>query len=336
MASNSRSILSIVGPALVQVVETAAGGVDTSNSASGFGGGESKLSSGVTVSNAVTNMPTGQQVFRSGLSLVPDLIPRNIRENRVERRFESEMKDLKGRILAMAGFVEQGIERAIYSLAERNFSTLAEVHSLELKINQLHIEVDNVCLGILARYAPVAVDLRSIIAIVKINTDLERMGDQAVNLSYNTEHYLKHQPHDLAREMPQMAQLVRTMVRESLDAFVNNDLDLAKKVLASDDAVDDFKARVVDLCTKRMKVEPQSIEALINLVLIARNLERMADHATNIAEDVIFVSTGRDVRHGGGRADEKKASEANISENQTGATQYSEQTNRKGSGTNES
>jgi phosphate transport system protein len=224
----------------------------------------------------------------------------------VERRFETELKELKGRILQMAGHVEQAIERAIQALIERDPSKLNEVHELEAKINIAHMDVDSACLGILARLAPVAADLRVIIAIIKINTDLERMGDQAVNLSHNTEHYLKHKAQDSALSLPQMSGLVRVMVRDALDAFVNSDLILAKKVLMSDDAVDDLKNRMVKVNTEFMKREPESIEAALNLILIARNLERMADHATNIAEDVIFASTGEDVRHGAGKASESK------------------------------
>jgi len=208
----------------------------------------------------------------------------------------------------MAGFVEQAIERAVEALGERNLGKLAEVHVIEKKINQAHIDVDTTCLGLLARQAPVAADLRLILAIIKINTDLERMGDQAENLSYNTEHYLKHPTVPAAQNLPQMAALVRVMVREALDAFVNSDLALARKVLMSDDAVDAFKDRTVHQLTELMKSDPARVDACLNLILIARNLERLADHATNIAEDVIFAATGEDVRHGhgGGRDDGKK------------------------------
>lgn len=219
----------------------------------------------------------------------------------VERRFETELKDLKGRILEMAGYVEQAIDRAIQVLQQRNFSKIAEVLELEAKVNQAHIDVDSACLGILARLSPVAADLRVILAITKINTDLERMGDQAVNLSHNSEHYLKQPALEDAQKVPQMAALVRSMVREALDAFVNSDTDLARKVLKEDDAVDEFKNRMMTILTGKMKTEPQHIEGALNLILIARNLERLADHATNIAEDVIFASTGEDVRHGQGK-----------------------------------
>lgn len=218
-----------------------------------------------------------------------------------ESHFETELKAVKLKILAMAGFVEQAIDRAAQSLAEGGPSKLKEVEELEAKINILHVEIDNDCLGVLARLAPVAVDLRLILAIIKINTDLERMGDQAMNLARNAEHYLEHGPLEIVREFPKMAVLVRKMVREALDAFVNGDIELAEKVLESDDAVDAFKSKLIGELMQKMRSDAAAIESALNLILIARNLERMADHATNIAEDVIFIRTGKDIRHGAHR-----------------------------------
>lgn len=220
----------------------------------------------------------------------------------METRFESEIKDAKLRILAMAGLVEQGLEHASRALSERDPGLLAVIDQLEEKVNQDHKDIDNICLGVLARLAPVAIDLRMVIALVKLNTDLERMGDQAVNVSKNIQHYLTQEPLDEARELTKMTEMVRAMVRNALDAFVNDDIDLAKKVLESDDAVDDFKRRFVEKMKEKMSRDPNAIEAALNLILMARNFERIADHATNIAEEVIFIRTGDDVRHGGGKA----------------------------------
>jgi phosphate transport system protein len=216
----------------------------------------------------------------------------------MERRFESELKGLKNRILAMGGYVEQAIEKATKALQDRNAPLLDEVHAIEQKINQAHIDIDNHCLEILARQAPVAVDLRLILAIIKINSDLERMGDQAVNISYNTEHYIADEAIEVSLNLPKMASLVRTMVRQSLDAFMRGDIQLAREVLGSDDAVDEIKNRVFELLVPYMQANPHQIESALDLILIARNLERMGDHATNIAEDVIFACTGEDIRHG--------------------------------------
>lgn len=216
----------------------------------------------------------------------------------MERRFESELKDLKSRILAMGGFVEQAIDRATEALQQRDMEKLAQVHPLEAQINQAHVDVDNACLEILARLSPVAADLRLILAIIKINTDLERMGDQAVNIAYNTEYYMADKKVDVDIQLPEMAAAVKKMVRNSLDAFMREDTALAQQVLESDDEVDEYKNRAFKILLPYMKQDPSKIEGSLDLILIARNLERMADHATNIAEDVIFACTGEDVRHG--------------------------------------
>lgn len=219
----------------------------------------------------------------------------------MERRFEAELKDLKNRILAMGGYVEQAIEFATLALNERNVKKLDQVHELEKKVNEAHIEVDSACLQAIARMSPLAADLRLIFAIVKINTDLERMGDQAVNIAYNAEHYLADRKIEIDLNFSKMSAVVRTMVRESLDAFMRGDIELAQKVLESDDQVDAFKNGVFDQLIPYMKTHPDQIETALDLILIARNLERMGDHATNIAEDVIFACTGADIRHGVGQ-----------------------------------
>ncbi len=218
----------------------------------------------------------------------------------MQRRFETELKQLKASILAMGGYVEQAIERATHSLMTRDLKGFEQVHELERKINNKHIEIDNACLEVLARLSPVAADLRLILSIIKINTDLERMGDQAVNISYNAEHYLEDMEVRVHLDLPRMAEIVRGMVRDSLDAFMREDTVLAQNVLERDDSVDALKNQAFQNLIPFMRENTNSIEAALDLLLIARNLERMADHATNIAEDVIFAFTGEDVRHGGG------------------------------------
>ncbi len=216
----------------------------------------------------------------------------------MQRRWETDLKDLKAKILSMGGYVEQAIERATQALNERNPKKLDEVHALEKKINELHITVDSSCMEVLARLSPVAADLRLILAVIKINTDLERMGDQAVNICHNTEHYFRDNAIDVQLDLPKMSKLVQNMVRNSLDALMREDTVLAQDVLESDDAVDEMKNNAFKVLTEFMKKNPHKIEGGLELILIARNLERMADHATNIAEDVIFAYTGEDVRHG--------------------------------------
>ena len=218
----------------------------------------------------------------------------------MERRLESELKDLKTRILEMGGFVEQAIERATSALQSRDRRRFDEVYKLEEKINVAHMAVDNACVNILARQSPVAADLRLILAIIKINTDLERMGDQSVNICHNAEHYMSGPVVEAALNLPKMATLVRMIVRNALDAFMAGDIELAKKVLESDDEIDELRDRSFASLISYMKTNSAQVEGALDLILISRNLERLADHATNIAEDVIFASTGTDVRHGAG------------------------------------
>jgi phosphate transport system protein len=216
----------------------------------------------------------------------------------MERHFDSEFRHLKEMILAMGGCVERAIEEATQALIERKPERFQAVFELEKSINQSHLAVDDECLKLLARQAPLAADLRLVVAIIKINTDLERMGDQAVNIAHNGGHYLKEPPLKPLIDIPRMAAEVRGMVRDALDALVRQDANLAEKVLDRDDGVDQLKNQIFRELISYMVSDPRSIERAINLILIARNLERVGDHATNIAEDVIFACTGADVRHG--------------------------------------
>ncbi|MFL5815376.1 MAG: phosphate signaling complex protein PhoU [Bdellovibrionia bacterium] len=216
----------------------------------------------------------------------------------MERHFESELRNLKQRILAMGGAVESAIEAATQALIERKPENFQKVHELEKTINQAHIEVDEACVNLLARQSPLAADLRLVVAVIKINTDLERMGDQAVNIAHNGGRYLSEPPLKPLIDIPRMAEEARLMVREALDAFVTQNLELARDVLHRDDAVDAFKNQIFRELLTYMMSDPKAIERALSLILIARNLERIGDHATNIAEDVIFAITGDDIRHG--------------------------------------
>lgn len=217
----------------------------------------------------------------------------------MQRQFEHELKNLKEQILAMGGHVELAVEAATQALIQRQTEPLKRVHELEAKINREHMEVDEACLTLLARQSPLAADLRLVIAILKISTDLERMGDQAVNIAYNTKDYLEGDAVKDLVDIPVMANEVRAMVRDALDAFVNRDRDLAQKVLLKDDTVDSLKDKVFHDLIERIQQKPAITKQALDLILIARNLERLGDHATNIAEDVIFAVTGADIRHGG-------------------------------------
>jgi phosphate transport system protein len=217
----------------------------------------------------------------------------------MERHFEADFRSLKQRILIMGGAVEASIEEATRALQERKAERFSRVFELESTINLAHIEVDEACVNLLARQSPLAADLRFVVAVIKINTDLERMGDQAVNIAYNGRSYLEHPALKTLVNIPKMAEEVRLMTREALDAFVKQDRALAQDVLNRDDSVDRSKNEIFRELTKLMMSEPETVPQALNLILIARNLERIGDHATNIAEDVIFAVSGDDVRHGG-------------------------------------
>lgn len=220
----------------------------------------------------------------------------------MHRQFEEELKDLKEQILKMGGHVEQAVEAATKALIQRQPGNFKLVHDLEERINREHKEVDESCLLLLARQSPLAADLRFVIAVLKISTDLERMGDQAVNIAQNAKDYLGAEPIKELVDIPKMAGEVRAMVREALDAFVKQDRPMAEAVLLKDDVVDALKDKVFRDLVEYMSQNPTNIQPALDLILIARNLERLGDHATNIAEDVIFAVSGDDIRHGGSSA----------------------------------
>ena len=216
----------------------------------------------------------------------------------VERYFDQEFGSLKKMILEMGAAVEKAIEAAVKGLVERNAEAFNQVNAYEAQINQFHIAVDDACLKALARQAPMASDLRLVLGCIKINSDLERMGDQAVNIAHCGRHYINQTPLKSFDAIPKMAAAVKIMTHEALEAFFRKDQELANSVLLKDDTVDAFKRSIFDELIAIMKSDPSSVDRAMDLILVSRNLERIGDHATNIAEDVIFVASGVDIRHG--------------------------------------
>jgi phosphate transport system protein len=213
------------------------------------------------------------------------------------RHFQDELDELKERLLQMGGLAEERLRMAVQSLVERNTSLMERVLSGDAAINQLHIEIDDRCFKLLALHQPMAVDLRSIVAAVKINTDLERVGDLAVNIAEAVSRYLHHPPVKELIDIPKMADLAQLMLRDSLDAYVRHDVPLAQAVLKRDDELDDLKTQVFRELLTYMLNDAATIEPGLDLILISRHLERIGDHATNVAEDVIFMVSAKDVRH---------------------------------------
>jgi phosphate transport system protein len=204
---------------------------------------------------------------------------------------------MKERLLAMGGLAEERVREAVRGVAERDPQQLEAVISGDQPVNELHIEIDERCLKLLALHQPMAADLRVIVAAVKINTDLERVGDLAVNVAEAGRRYLQHPPVKPLIDIPRMGDIAQAMLRDALDAFVRGNVRLAEAVLAQDDRLDALKIQIFRELLTYMLANPSTIEPALDLILISRHLERIGDHATNIAEDVIFIVSARDVRH---------------------------------------
>jgi phosphate transport system protein len=213
------------------------------------------------------------------------------------RHFQEELEQLKTRLLEMGGLAEEQVRLAVKALTERDRELVALALNRDEPINRLHIEIDGRCFTLLALHQPMAVDLRAIVAAVKINTDLERVGDLAINIAEAARRYAQHAPVKKLIDIPRMANIAQNMLRDSLDAFVRRDTDLAQRVLNEDDKLDDLKTQIFRELLTYMLQDPSTIEGALDLILISRHLERIGDHATNIAEDVIFMVSARDVRH---------------------------------------
>jgi phosphate transport system protein len=216
------------------------------------------------------------------------------------RHFQEELEQLKTRLLEMGGLAEEQVRLAVRALMERDRELVALALHGDEPINKLHIEIDGRCFTLLALQQPMAVDLRFIVSAVKINTDLERVGDLAINIAEAARRYCQHAPVKKLIDIPRMATIAQNMLRDSLDAFVRRDTELAQRVLNEDDKLDDLKTQIFRELLTYMLQDPGTIEAALDLILISRHLERIGDHATNIAEDVIFMVSARDVRHHAG------------------------------------
>ena len=220
-------------------------------------------------------------------------------EQRV-RHFQEELEQLKARLLEMGGLAEEQVRLAVKGLVDRDRDLVARVLTGDGPLNALHIEVDKRCFTLLALYQPMAVDLRAIVAAVKINTDLERVGDLAINIAEAARQYVVHPPVKKLIDIPRMATIAQRMLRDALDAFVRRDTELAQHVLNEDDALDALKTQIFRELLTYMLADPTTIEPALDLILVSRHLERIGDHATNVAEDVIFMVSARDVRHHAG------------------------------------
>jgi phosphate transport system protein len=211
--------------------------------------------------------------------------------------FEQDLQALKNRLLNMGAMVEERVHQAVQALMARDLDAVERIIHGDQEVNDLQIEIDDRCLKLLALQQPMASDLRLITAAMKINADLERIGDQAVNIAEQALKILSLPPLKPLIDLPRMAEMAERMTRESLDAFVRRDAALARSILRRDDEVDQLKDQVFRVLLTYMMADPGTIERALSLILVSRHLERIADHATNVAEDVIFVVEAKDVRH---------------------------------------
>jgi phosphate transport system protein len=212
--------------------------------------------------------------------------------------FQRELEKIKKRILSLGAMVEERVRMVIKALELRDADIAERIIKSDHEIDEMEVEIEEECLKILALYQPVAIDLRFLTAVIKINNDLERVADEAVNIAERVRVIAKRQRLDIPFNHSLMAEKSEFMLKKSLDAFVNMDVDIALRVCTLDDEVDNMINEAYDVVKHAIGEHPDRVSYLINLLLVSRHLERIADHATNIAEEVIYLVEGEIVRHG--------------------------------------
>jgi phosphate transport system protein len=214
------------------------------------------------------------------------------------RHLQRELERLKKRILSLGAMVEERVRTATRALEQRDMARAAQIISTDYEVDEREVEVEEECLKILALHQPVAVGLRFLTAVIKINNDLERIGDEAVNIARCVTLIARKAPLDVNLDFRAMAEKTQAMLKSSLDSLVNLDLDIAFRVLTLDDEVDEIHSSMYDQVKELIQKHPDRVGYLMNHYLISRYLERIADHATNIAEEVVYMIEGEIVRHG--------------------------------------
>lgn len=213
------------------------------------------------------------------------------------KHLEREVDRLKRKILSLSAMVEESVYKAVKSVEERNPEMAQAVIAADEDIDSFEVEVEEDCLKTLALHQPVAIDLRFIIAVLKINNDLERIGDLAVNIAHRSESLSKRKKVSAIFQFQHMSSRVKSMLRRSLESLVNMDTAIAREVCAADDEIDAMNREMQQQIRESIRKNPEDLEALLYFISVSRNLERIADHATNIAEDVIYMAEGEIVRH---------------------------------------
>jgi len=212
-------------------------------------------------------------------------------------RLQKELEKLKKCILSLGAMVEEHVDMAIKSVEKKDTALAEEVIKADMKVDEIEVEIEEECLKLLALHQPVAVDLRFIIAVIKINNDLERIGDEAVNIAERMVYISSRPPVSVKFDYRLMSEQTRAMLNSSLDALVNLDVDMSYKILLQDDEVDNINREIYEKVRQAINENPGRAGYLMNLFSISRHLERIADHATNIAEEVIYMIEGVIQRH---------------------------------------
>jgi phosphate transport system protein len=215
----------------------------------------------------------------------------------MERHFERDLDELKERLLWMGNLAERSVHQGVHAVLEADEKLAHAVLNEENAINELQIEIDDRVVQLLALQQLMATDLRFVLAIARINNDLERIGDQAVNIAQSAQRIVHHPRVKPYVDLPRMGELAEKMMRDSLDSLVRRDVELARSVLSRDDQVDQLRDQIFRELLTYMMGDSSVVYPAFELILVAKNLERIADHATNIAEDVIFMVLGKDIRH---------------------------------------
>ena len=215
----------------------------------------------------------------------------------MERHFDQELGELKEHLLRMAGFAEQSVAQSLKALVQRDNSLAKKVDADDATLDRLEIEIDNRCIKLLALRQPTATDLRFIAMAMKISSELERIGDQGVNIAHRAEELNKEPLLKPLVDIPRMAEHAQGMIHDSLDAFVYAKPDVARQVIERDERVDLLNRQLHRELTSFMIEDPHTITRCLNLMSVAHNLERIGDHATNIAEDIVYLYEARDIRH---------------------------------------
>jgi len=215
----------------------------------------------------------------------------------MQRHFEQEIEKLKTLLIKMSSLAEEAIAKSIRAMLEKQPAMAQQVVDQDSAINSMEVEIDRAVVDLLALQQPVASDLRFILAASKINNDLERIGDHAVNLAESARKFCEISTLEPVVDIPQMSQITKGMLRDSIDGFIHSNTALCRAVLKHDDLIDELNKKVVNELVEVIRNDPKMVEEALELIRVSRNLERVADLATNIAEEVIFIREARVVKH---------------------------------------